>query len=63
MNRFFIDSLKMMRENYIRAFGGKYDTEMCPIKDVEVDERETAVRECLPGNNCGACGYSGAGWK
>lgn len=26
---------------------------------VEVDERETAVRECLPGNNCGACGYAG----
>ena len=26
---------------------------------VEVDERETAVRECLPGNNCGASGYAG----
>ena len=26
---------------------------------VEVDERETAVREYLPGNNCGACGYAG----
>lgn len=26
---------------------------------VEVDPRETAVRECLPGNNCGACGYAG----
>lgn len=26
---------------------------------VEVNERETAVRECLPGNNCGACGYAG----
>ena len=26
---------------------------------VEVDERETAVREKLPGNNCGACGYAG----
>ncbi len=26
---------------------------------VEVDERETAVREHLPGNNCGACGYAG----
>ena len=26
---------------------------------VEVDERETAVRACLPGNNCGACGYAG----
>lgn len=26
---------------------------------VEVDERETAVREVLPGNNCGACGYAG----
>ena len=26
---------------------------------VEVDERETAVRELLPGNNCGGCGYAG----
>ena len=26
---------------------------------VEVDEREAAVREVLPGNNCGACGYPG----
>ena len=26
---------------------------------VEVDEREAAVRECLPGNNCGACGFAG----
>ncbi|MBQ7282028.1 MAG: ferredoxin, partial [Spirochaetales bacterium] len=26
---------------------------------VEIDERESAVRECLPGNNCGACGYAG----
>ena len=26
---------------------------------VETDPRETAVRELLPGNNCGACGYAG----
>lgn len=26
---------------------------------VEVDEREIAVREELPGNNCGGCGYPG----
>ena len=26
---------------------------------VAVDEREVAVREKLPGNNCGACGYAG----
>lgn len=26
---------------------------------VETDERETAVRDALPGNNCGACGYPG----
>lgn len=26
---------------------------------VETDERETAVREALPGNNCGGCGYPG----
>lgn len=26
---------------------------------VEVDPREVAVRECLPGNNCGACGQAG----
>lgn len=26
---------------------------------VEVDEREIEVRNCLAGNNCGACGYAG----
>ncbi len=26
---------------------------------VEVDEREAFVREVLPGNNCGGCGYAG----
>lgn len=26
---------------------------------VKIDERETAIRECLGGNNCGACGYAG----
>ena len=26
---------------------------------VEVDEREVAVTEALPGNNCGGCGYPG----
>ena len=26
---------------------------------VEVDEKEVAVREQLPGNNCGGCGYPG----
>lgn len=26
---------------------------------VEVDERENLVREQLPGNNCGGCGYAG----
>ena len=26
---------------------------------VEVDEKEVAVRELLPGNNCGGCGYAG----
>ncbi len=26
---------------------------------VETDEREEQVREYLPGNNCGACGYAG----
>ncbi|MBR6765247.1 MAG: RnfABCDGE type electron transport complex subunit B [Clostridia bacterium] len=26
---------------------------------VPVDEREEKVRECLPGANCGACGFSG----
>jgi len=26
---------------------------------VEVDEKVAAIRECLPGNNCGACGYPG----
>lgn len=27
--------------------------------EVKVDEKEQAVRELLPGNNCGACGYPG----
>ncbi|MBQ8305671.1 MAG: RnfABCDGE type electron transport complex subunit B [Blautia sp.] len=27
--------------------------------EVEVDEKEVAVREALPGNNCGGCGYPG----
>ena len=26
---------------------------------VDVDERVAQVRACLPGNNCGACGYAG----
>jgi Na+-translocating ferredoxin:NAD+ oxidoreductase RNF subunit RnfB len=26
---------------------------------VEVDEKEQAVRELLPGNNCGGCGFAG----
>ncbi len=26
---------------------------------VETDPREAAVRELLPGNNCGACGFAG----
>jgi RnfABCDGE-type electron transport complex B subunit len=26
---------------------------------VEVDPRESEIRECLPGNNCGACGFAG----
>ncbi|MBP5610231.1 MAG: ferredoxin, partial [Clostridia bacterium] len=26
---------------------------------VPVDERETKARACLPGANCGACGYTG----
>lgn len=26
---------------------------------VKVDGREEAVRDCLPGNNCGGCGYPG----
>lgn len=29
------------------------------IFKVEVDERIIKVRECLPGNNCGGCGYAG----
>ena len=26
---------------------------------VEIDEKEVAIREALPGNNCGGCGYPG----
>ena len=27
--------------------------------EVEVNEKEVAVRACLPGNNCGGCGFPG----
>ena len=37
-----------------------YFPEYCRQKfAVETDEREVAVREALPGNNCGGCGYPG----
>lgn len=26
---------------------------------VEIDEKEVSIRELLPGNNCGGCGYAG----
>ncbi len=26
---------------------------------VEIDPKQAAVRACLPGNNCGGCGYPG----
>ena len=29
------------------------------VMAVEVDERVTKVRECLPGANCGGCGFAG----
>lgn len=29
------------------------------VMAVPVDERVTKIRDCLPGANCGACGYSG----
>ena len=29
------------------------------IFKVEVDEREAAIEEALPGNNCGGCGFPG----
>lgn len=29
------------------------------VMAVEVDERVEKVRECLPGANCGSCGYTG----
>lgn len=36
---------------FLGVFGEKFK--------VEVDEREVRVREQLPGNNCGGCGYAG----
>lgn len=36
---------------FLGVFGEKFK--------VEVDEKEIAVREALPGNNCGGCGYAG----
>ncbi len=29
------------------------------VMHVDVDERQTAVRDALPGSNCGACGFTG----
>lgn len=29
------------------------------VFEVEVDEKEIKIREALPGNNCGGCGYAG----
>lgn len=29
------------------------------VFDVKIDEKEIAIREKLPGNNCGGCGYAG----
>lgn len=29
------------------------------VFEVEIDEKEIAIREQLPGNNCGGCGYAG----
>ena len=29
------------------------------VFSVEVNEKEQAVRDALPGNNCGGCGYPG----
>ena len=29
------------------------------IFKVQVDEKVAKVRECLPGNNCGGCGFAG----
>ena len=29
------------------------------IFEVDTDEKEIAIRELLPGNNCGGCGYAG----
>ena len=29
------------------------------VMAVPVDEHQEKIRECLPGANCGACGYSG----
>ena len=30
--------------------------------EVKEDTRVTEVRECLPGANCGACGFTGMEW-
>ncbi len=29
------------------------------IFEVHTDEREVKIRDCLPGNNCGGCGFAG----
>ena len=37
----------------------KDNTDTTSIMAVKEDERFPAIRECLPGANCGACGYAG----
>ena len=47
--------------NFRETFKGDSGVEVTalPAMAVKEDERFPAIRECLPGANCGACGYAG----
>ena len=47
---------------YVTAIGAACAAVLCifsKLMAVEVDERTAKMLECLPGSNCGACGYPG----
>ena len=56
MNTILITTIVITVVGIIVGYGLVYTSKKF---HVEVDERETAVRAVLPGNNCGACGFAG----
>ena len=56
MNTILITTIVITVVGIIVGYGLVYTSKKF---HVEVNEQEAAVREALPGNNCGACGYAG----